>query len=213
MTGTLQTLTSGRIAQGKVIFQLTNIGSGNPIGVTGTSIIPALATTVMTAQDGSFSTNLWGNDVINPSNTLYAVTYRDYLGNEIGPILYNITGSVANLNSLAAVSTTIPPVFATIGNLAFAISSQNSSFAANSPSTDYRITTGASTIIATLISAVGFSGQVLFFKKIDAGAGTVVLTPVGGQTIDGLATFTLSAQFQYMGLVSNGSGWDIWTRN
>jgi hypothetical protein len=65
----------------------------------------------MTAQDGTFSTQLWGNDNINPSNTLYAVTFRDFLGNEMGPILYSITGASVNLNTLGAASGTIPPVF------------------------------------------------------------------------------------------------------
>lgn len=110
VSGTLQTLTGGLIAQGKVIFQLTNIGTGNPIGVSGTSLIPALTYTVMTGQNGAFAVNLWGNDNINPSNTLYAVTFRDFQGNEVGPILYSIVGGSANLNSLSAVSTTTPPV-------------------------------------------------------------------------------------------------------
>lgn len=110
VTGTLQTLTSGRIAQGKVIFQLTNIGTGNPVGVSGTSIIPALTYTVMTAQDGSFSVSLWGNDALTPANTLYAVTFRDFQGNEIGPVLYSITGASANLNTLVSAGTVTPPV-------------------------------------------------------------------------------------------------------
>lgn len=109
VTGTLQTLTGGLIAQGKVIFQLTNIGTGNPVGVSGTSLIPALTYTVMTSQNGTFAVNLWGNDVLTPSNTLYSVTFRDFQGNEIGPVLYNITGSSVNLNTLVA-SGTIPPV-------------------------------------------------------------------------------------------------------
>lgn len=213
VSGNLQTLTSGQVAQGQITFQLTNIGTGNPIGVTGTSIFPSLKYVVLSAPDGSFSISIWGNDNINPANTLYAVTFRDVQGNEVGPIQYSIIGATANLNTLAAVSTTLPPVLVTGGNLALAISSQGVSFTASNFATLYRITTGASTITATLPTAVGFAGQSLIFKKVDAGAGTAVLTPAGGQTIDGLATFTLSTQGQFMGLVSNGANWDIWTRN
>ena len=213
VSGNLQTLTSGQILQGRVIFQLTNTGTGNPVGVSGTSIFPALTYTSITGTDGSFSVSLWGNDNITPANTLYAVTFRDQQGNEVGPILYSIIGATANLNTLTAVSTTLPPVFITAGNLALAVSNQSTNFTIANFANIYRVTTGASTIAATLPTAVGFPGQVLIVKKIDAGVGIVVLTPVGGQTIDGLATFTLSAQGQYMGLVSNGATWDIWTRN
>lgn len=115
VTGTLQTLTSGKIAQGKVIFQLTNVGTGNPISVSGTSIFPSLSTTIMTAQDGTFSTPLWGNDNISPSNTLYAVTFRDFQGNEIGPVLFSIAGSTVNLNSASPVNNVLPPVFSGAG--------------------------------------------------------------------------------------------------
>jgi len=213
VSGNLQALTSGQIAQGRVIFQLTNIGIGNPVGVSGTSIFPALVYSVMTGLDGSFSVSLWGNDNITPANTLYAVTFRDPQGNEVGPILYSIVGATANLNTLTATSTTLPPVFITAGNLSLAISNQSTNFTIANFATLYRVTTAASTITVTLPTAVGVPGQLFIVKKIDSGVGTAILTPVGGQTIDTLTTFTLSAQGQFMGLVSNGTTWDIWTRN
>jgi hypothetical protein len=110
VTGNLQTLSGNLIAQGRVIFQLTNTGSGNPIGVSGTSIIPALTYSALSAADGSFTVQLWGNDVLAPANTLYAVTFRDQQGNQVGPILYSIIGASANLNTLVATSTVVPPV-------------------------------------------------------------------------------------------------------
>jgi hypothetical protein len=115
VSGNLQALTSGQIAQGRVIFQLANIGTGNPVGVSGTSIFPALVYSVMTGPDGSFSVSLWGNDNINPLNTLYAVTFRDPQGNEIGPVLFNLTGATANLNSAIPVNNVLPPVFSGAG--------------------------------------------------------------------------------------------------
>lgn len=115
VTGTLQNLTGGKIAQGFVIFELGNIGIGNPVGVTGTSLFPLLRQTVQTAPDGTFTTNLWGNDNINPANTIYNVTYRDSLGNSVGPVQYAIIGAAANLNTLAASSATIPPVLIVTG--------------------------------------------------------------------------------------------------
>lgn len=110
VTGTLNQLTGGLIGQGKVLFQLTNIGTGNPIGVTGTSIIPQLTYSIVTAQNGTFTVSLWGNDNINPANTLYSVSFFDTFGNSMGPVLYSITGASFNLNTAAAVNTITPPV-------------------------------------------------------------------------------------------------------
>lgn len=110
VTGNLLQLSNGIIANGQVIFELANIGTGNPITITGTGIFPALKYAATSQANGSFTLNLWGNDNINPANTIYNVTYRDTLGNEVGPIQYSITGVSANLNTLAASSTTTPPV-------------------------------------------------------------------------------------------------------
>ena len=98
------------------------------------------------------------------------------------------------------------------GGISFNLTPVSSSFAATL-GFDYQVTTGAGTIIATLPTAVGNKNQKFYFQKLDAGAGTVVLTPVGGQTIMGFATFTLIAQYQFMGIVSDGTNWAVWSRN
>lgn len=110
VTGTLNQLSGGLIGQGKILFQLTNIGTGNPIGVTGTSIIPQLTYSIVTAQNGTFTVSLWGNDNINPANTLYSVTFFDSFGNSMGPVLYNIIGASFNLNTALAAGTISPPI-------------------------------------------------------------------------------------------------------
>jgi hypothetical protein len=133
VTGNLKALTNGSIAQGLVIFQLANTGSGNPIIVSGTAIFPSLKIITQSAADGSFSQTLWGNDNISPSNTIYNVTFRDAQGNEVGPIQYSITGSSVNLNSLSASSTTSPPVLIPTSSLpeiaTVSLTGQNASIA------------------------------------------------------------------------------------
>lgn len=191
VSGTLQTLTSGRIAQGKVIFQLTNTGTGNPIGVSGTSIIPALTYTVMTAQDGSFAVSLWGNDNISPSNTLYAVTFRDFQGNEIGPILYSITGASVSLNSLAVSSGTIPPVL--INNAIL----QNPTVPQTITGQPLTLTSTAPLIVDTesvkKLENIRFADQFASINAAitDAGAGGTVVIPAG----IGNQTATITAAF------------------
>lgn len=110
VTGNLQTLSSGQINAGAVRFQLSNIGTGNPVGIIGTSLIPQLVQTFATDNTGAFSCSIWGNDNINPANTVYLVTFLDGLGNSVGPIQYSLTGASVNLNTAVAGNTTSPPV-------------------------------------------------------------------------------------------------------
>lgn len=99
------------------------------------------------------------------------------------------------------------------GTSGLTASSHSVSFTASVGANMYLVTTGASTIVATLPTAASLNTETIFIKKIDSGAGTVVLTPNGAETIDGLSTFTLSSQFQYVGVVSDGVAWQIFTRN
>jgi hypothetical protein len=103
-TGNMQTLSGGGLPQGTVTFQLMNLAIGTIPQVTGTALLPKTQYQVQTALDGSFTVNLWGNDNIVPSTTFYGVTFRDVSGNELGPILFYLTGASVNLNTLAAAS-------------------------------------------------------------------------------------------------------------
>jgi len=58
-----------------------------------------------------------------------------------------------------------------------------------------------------LPTAVGIAGRQYTIKR--AGSASVTIDPNGAQTIDGAATYTLSAQWQYVVVVSNGSNWLI----
>jgi len=112
VSGNLQTLTSGQISNGQVRFQLSNIGTGNPLGITGTSLFPQAVHVATSDGTGAFSLSLWGNDNINPANTIYLVTFIDNAGNSVGPIQYSITGASVNLNTAIPVTSTSPAVFA-----------------------------------------------------------------------------------------------------
>src|SRR6202035_802998 len=111
VTGNINTLSGGAIAQGIIIFQLYNIGQGSIPQVLGIAEFPSLKFPVMTDQTGAIYTKLWGNDVINPANTQYLVTFKDFIGNEVGPILYNIVGASFNLNTATPAVGTTPPVY------------------------------------------------------------------------------------------------------
>jgi hypothetical protein len=53
----------------------------------------------------------------------------------------------------------------------------------------------------------GNSGKVLHIKKIDATANAITIDPFGAQTIDGQASIQLTAQYETVMLVSDGTEW------
>jgi len=81
-----------------------------------------------------------------------------------------------------------------------------------SPKDVYLVTTGASTITATLpavATADATAGRVVTILKIDGGAGSVTIDGDGSETINGSATVSLSSQYDYRTLVSDGSEWIV----
>jgi hypothetical protein len=64
-------------------------------------------------------------------------------------------------------------------------------------------------ITATLPTAAAMSGRRLALKKIDASTNTVVIDGASAETIDGATTKTLTAQYDAVEILSNGSAWHI----
>ena len=64
-------------------------------------------------------------------------------------------------------------------------------------------------ITMTLPPAALLSGRIYVFKRINSGANAVIVDPSGAETIDGAATYTLSAQWNSVTIMSNGTAWFI----
>lgn len=62
-------------------------------------------------------------------------------------------------------------------------------------------------ITLSLPAAVASKGKRLIVKKIDASANAITIDPSGTETIDGAATVSLSAQYQSVTIVCDGSTW------
>jgi hypothetical protein len=69
------------------------------------------------------------------------------------------------------------------------------------------VNTGATTI--TLPLAALAPGRQYTIKKISAAAGIVVVDGAGAETIDGAATHSLTLQYEYVTIVSNGASWFV----
>lgn len=82
--------------------------------------------------------------------------------------------------------------------------------AAGSPKDLYLVTTGASTITATLpavADADPTGGRTCTIMKVDAALGTVSIDGNASETINGATTVSLTSQYQYRTLVSDGTQW------
>jgi hypothetical protein len=81
----------------------------------------------------------------------------------------------------------------------------------NVVSGDYLIVADATggAITMTLPPAALVPGRIYAFKRINSGANAVVIDPSGAETIDGAATYTLSAQWNSVTIMNNGIAWFI----
>lgn len=72
---------------------------------------------------------------------------------------------------------------------------------------------GASNITFTLPTAVGHTGERFRIMRINSTAGNIVLATTSSQTINGLPNYTLTNQYQFVELESDGANWRIWGGN
>jgi len=72
-----------------------------------------------------------------------------------------------------------------------------------------RVDAGSGAIAITLPDASAVLGKKYVIKKVDSSGNAVNINTVLSQQIDGLTTRALSAQYQTISIISNGSGWDI----
>ena len=84
--------------------------------------------------------------------------------------------------------------------------------ATGSPKDVYLVTTGSSTITVSLPTATtgdASTGRVVTIMKADAGAGSVTIDADGTEEINGSTTVSLSSQYNYRTLVSDGTEWFV----
>lgn len=94
-------------------------------------------------------------------------------------------------------------------NRLLAVTSISSSVTLNN--TDGTVLVDASGGIRTITLPLASTTYKFTIKKIDASVNTVVINPAGGNTIEGASSRTLTTQYQYETLISNGTTWYLIT--
>lgn len=117
----------------------------------------------------------------------------------------NSTGATAAPTDITAANVNVM-----LGSHLKRISAKSANFtvAATENGMYYPVTTGASAITATLPAAAGNTGFTVTIQKVDAGAGTVVTTPVAAPI-----AVSLTAQGHVVQLVSDGTSWRVVATN
>jgi hypothetical protein len=149
-----------------------------------------------------------------------------------GLIIEGLSGQTANLLEIrtnGATSGDLVTVQAN-GNVGIGTTAPNSklhvagsiSVAITRKTANYTLTDGdrivacdasAGAFTVSLPSAVGIAGRMYTIKKVDSSPNPVTVAPQPGQTIDGAASYVLSAQWKYVTVVSDGSNWLVIANN
>lgn len=111
------------------------------------------------------------------------------------------TGFGVNTNGSALKAT-----FEVLGSAASVYAPKTANYTLTASDSKIDVTSGSPTL--TLPTAVGCAGREYWFKN--SGTGTVTINTTSSQTIDGVTTKTISVQYGYMKMVSDGANWKVW---
>lgn len=120
-------------------------------------------------------------------------------------VVYGNTYIACTTNEVAANNAGAP--FATRGALALPIRSSTAAVTVYGTDSTILIDTTAAVLTATLPTSIGAAGRVYTLKCIGTNVATIATTAT--QTIDGAATYSLSAIYKYVVVQSNGANWNV----
>jgi hypothetical protein len=225
-------------SNGTLTLQGNNAGSGNTstnaniiakVGNTPTQALDILNNGLVRIGSGPTTTSGYGLVVDQPddgtdlkgvrvsanNHTAYMEIGYDKIqtsgANKIGAAsggvqLYGASGASVNISTSAAAPTSTLTVDGSIG-IKYASKSADYTLTA----TDYGVEVTATGKTITLPTAASIAGRMYTIKLTASGSATVATT--SSQTIDGSTTYSLSAQYKYVTVMSNGSNWIIIANN
>jgi hypothetical protein len=171
---------------------------GDPFGGT---IVRGRSVKFLTNNEANFSVIHNGNTLLSPTNTNTSAT---------------ALSTVSVVGNMSLGSNSVAPVNGLIVSGETILTSIRTGFASTAVSltlnaTHNVLTLTANGLTATLPTAVGIAGRFYTIKLMSVGTGTIATT--SSQTIDGVTTYTLSSQYKYITVQSDGANWIIIANN
>lgn len=157
---------------------------------------PASSATLTISDGGSLITS-GGHSITFTSSGTTNVTL---------PISGTLAANSAATPTVAGIVTTFVPV---VASAIKTVSSANYTILDTDGYDTVLVTTGASQRTITLPAVANNAGRRLVIKKVDSGAGTVLIDTPGAETIDGAAQNLLTAQYSFVELIADGSNWFV----
>lgn len=97
----------------------------------------------------------------------------------------------------------------TAGVFGLTQAAKTASFTADNSTSVYLCDATSGAITVTLPAASGATNRIYHIKKTDSSANAVVVDGSGSETVDGGTTATISAQFESIQIICDGSNWHI----
>lgn len=138
--------------------------------------------------------------------TLYYDTTNNLFVGDNGTTLASFASAAMASPTVQGLTTSY---FPTIASAVKTVSSANYSVLTTDGYENVLVTTGASDRTIDLPAVASNAGRVLTIKKVDSGAGGVIIDPNASETIDGATTNKLIAQWAFVTLACDGSTWNV----
>lgn len=132
------------------------------------------------------------------------------IGNLIFGTGVNTATGAAVSNGKVGIATTTPNSRLHVeGSVAASVTTLTASATLDDTHHTVLVDASAGAVTITLPSAAGIAGRMYRIKKIDSSANAVTVAAQTGETIDGAASYDLTAQYQYIVIQSDGANWYI----
>lgn len=173
------------------------LGVATATSVNKVAITAPTSSATLTLSDGSSLITSGGHSITFTTTGSTNVTL---------PTSGTLAANAAATSSAAGIVTTFVPV---VLSAIKTVSSANYTILDNDGYSTVLVTTGASQRTITLPAVANNAGREITIKKVDSGAGTVLIDTPGAETVDGSAQNILTAQYSYVTLICDGSNWSV----
>lgn len=147
------------------------------------------------------------------TKTNYSFYADAYGGTDSNYSFYGNKGNFFNRHPVSIGTETANSMLQVNGSVSLPITVKSSAYTATI--NDYTILcdAGSASFTISLPAASGIKGRIYVIKKTDTSSNTITIDGNGSETIDNSSTYTLSASKQFVMIQSDGSGWQIISKN